>query len=222
MWSKVMATSKRMTTVSGSDLERVRAAIVTAEEGMARLEAEAAQAAASVPRSAAAAVLRGAEAELQSATEANHAAQKRLAEARTVLEGLRGEERDLIARDKANDVAHRWRETEVLLTVEATEAMQKIQAGCDLLIAGFRGLRSSTNKARMTIPGRVGWWPELWGNTLEGQMRRYLAARGGPFGGNIMTSDFPTILAGPDLNRLHAKAVREILGDHRANKEQAA
>ena len=100
--------------------------------------------------------------------------------------------------------------------------MAKIQAGLDLLIAGFRGMRTATTKAKTTFPVTPTWWPELWWSQLEGQCRRYLAARGGPFNSNILPSDFPAILSGPDLKTLHAKAVQDVLGSTQTRQEEAA
>ena len=78
----------------------------------------------------------------------------------------------------------------------SADAMRKVQAGLDLVTAGYRQLNIATGTAWRTMPDRPAWWPDVWHSKLEGQMRRYLAARGGPLGGNTYASEFQSILDG--------------------------
>lgn len=217
-----MTTITKASKRTGPALERVRAAISSAESRLAELETKASEAAANVPRSAAASVLSGSESRFRTATEAHQAATLARDEARAVLTGLQDEARGLLARAEAADVAERDKEARRLLTEDVTGGMRKIQTGLDLVIAGYRQVRASAHASRMAFPVQPPWWPDLWGNQLEGQMRRYLAPRGGPFGGNIYSSQFDELLAGLDLVDQHLKAVREVLESMATDKEKAA
>lgn len=199
-----------------------QAAEASAEQALAA-QREALQAAeAALPTSAAAAVLTGQGADFESRQAEVGRLRAAVLESELVVQGFREQRQIREANERAADVNRRQREAERLLAVEATEGMQKVQAGLDLLIAGYRQARSAANQARMTFPRKMSWWPDLWGNQFEGQMRRYLAARGGPFSGNILASDYPAILAGPDLLTLHKNTVNDVLGTHRNDTEAAA
>lgn len=134
----------------------------------------------------------------------------------TAREQLKAEQK------KANraEELRRWQATEQLLTGPATEAMRKIQAGADLLIAGHNQLAETMDEVRQTIPKRPHFWPAIWAEQLEGRIRQYIGARSNLL--RILHSERPAVLAGPDLMQLHAKAVRETLGDHHNPEEKAA
>ena len=209
-------------TLNKDDLSQLKAAESVAETVLFSERQALELAEAELPGSAAASVLSGQGAELAECQEFVSKRQTAVRNAELVLQGIQDKRQRFEANARTAEINRRHVEATRLLTIEATAGVQKIQAGLDLLISGYRQLQSATNTARMTLVDSLGWWPEVWTSEFEGHMRRYLAARGGPFNKNTLASQFREILAGPDLNAIHKKTVRDVLGDFKTTDEKAA
>jgi hypothetical protein len=111
----------------------------------------------------------------------------------------------------AEQRAAAWIEVERIATGEMADGIRKIQAGAELMAAGFAEFRAGFEHLHQTIPKQPPSWPTFWlTEFLHGYVKQFIGAR-------CEFMQMPESLAftarkEPDLNARHKEAVQEILG----------